>query len=172
MTLLFFALKFRLFASRYALQPGVQGRERCVAGQPRSTGAHPRSESLCYGGRRCKFTCHYVVPQNSDNTTVNRPPSKLHIMIDSHPFTHSRSIIATWIGLPVELRYAIADWNPTTHGNITFVIFLLVSRQARFCLHNDFRFSSKAIQSRIAWFMGIGRNTYYYGQPTVKAKRS
>ena len=38
------------------------------------------------------------------------------------------SIIATWIGLPVELRYAIADWNSTTHGNITFVIFLMVSR--------------------------------------------
>ncbi|KAF7796587.1 hypothetical protein EIP86_007768 [Pleurotus ostreatoroseus] len=37
-------------------------------------------------------------------------------------------IIATWIGLPVELRYAIADWNPTTHGNITFVVFLMVSR--------------------------------------------
>lgn len=59
---------------------------------------------------------------------------------------------ATWIGLPESLRYDIASWNPTTHGNITFVVFLLVSR--------------------IAWFMGIGRTRYYYGQPAVKAKRS
>ena len=64
-------------------------------------------------------------------TYLNRLPSKCCVMPSTHSFTHCfamRSIIATWIGLPVELRYAIADWNPTTHGNITFVVFLMVSR--------------------------------------------
>ncbi|KAI0344241.1 hypothetical protein BDW22DRAFT_1144872 [Trametopsis cervina] len=59
-------------------------------------------------------------------------------------------IIASWIGLPEYLRYAIADWNGTTHGNITFVVFLLVSRTA--------------------WFLGIGRKRYYYGQPKADTK--
>ena len=38
------------------------------------------------------------------------------------------SIIATVVGLPPDLRYAVGQWNATTHGNITFVVFLLVSR--------------------------------------------
>ncbi|EKM60496.1 uncharacterized protein PHACADRAFT_189629 [Phanerochaete carnosa HHB-10118-sp] len=37
-------------------------------------------------------------------------------------------IAASWIGLPGSLRYDFASWNGTTHGNITFVIFLLFSR--------------------------------------------
>lgn len=45
-----------------------------------------------------------------------------------HYLTHLSSIIASWIGLPDYLRYAPAEWNATTHGNITFVVFLLASR--------------------------------------------
>lgn len=54
-------------------------------------------------------------------------------------------IIATFVGLPDELRYSPHLWNSMTHGNITTVVVLLAGR--------------------IAWFMGIGRKRYYFGQP-------
>ncbi|KAG1809935.1 uncharacterized protein HD556DRAFT_1316715 [Suillus plorans] len=53
-------------------------------------------------------------------------------------------IAASFIGLPDELKYSYGKWNPMTHGNITFVIFLL--------------------SARLAWFAGVGRATYYYGK--------
>ncbi|EGN94110.1 hypothetical protein SERLA73DRAFT_188696 [Serpula lacrymans var. lacrymans S7.3] len=62
------------------------------------------------------------------------------------------NIIASLIGLPDDLRWSPADWNPMTHGNITFVIFLL--------------------SVRLAWFAGIGRTTYYYGKKALVAKKS
>ncbi len=47
----------------------------------------------------------------------------------------TNSIIATLVGLPPNLRYAVAQWNATTHGNVTFVVFLMVSRQVLYiCL--------------------------------------
>ncbi|KAG1829478.1 hypothetical protein EV424DRAFT_1470738 [Suillus variegatus] len=57
-----------------------------------------------------------------------------------------RGIAASFIGLPDELKYSYGKWNPMTHGNITFVIFLL--------------------SVRLAWFAGVGRTTYYYGKRT------
>jgi len=61
-------------------------------------------------------------------------------------------IIITFLGLPRELQYNPAAWNPMTHGNISFVIFLLAVR--------------------MSWFMGIGRTRYYYGKriPNMQAK--
>ncbi|KAJ3754671.1 hypothetical protein EV360DRAFT_51180 [Lentinula raphanica] len=56
----------------------------------------------------------------------------------------SSFVFATFIGLPSHLRFEIASWNGTTHGNITFTLFLF--------------------STRIAWFLGIGRQRYYYGQ--------
>ncbi|KAF8554553.1 hypothetical protein OG21DRAFT_1412345 [Imleria badia] len=61
------------------------------------------------------------------------------------------TIIASWIGLPEDLRYSFGSWNPMTHGNITFVIFLL--------------------GMRLAWLAGIGRQTYYYGKATPKNQK-
>ncbi|KAI0040078.1 hypothetical protein FA95DRAFT_927151 [Auriscalpium vulgare] len=55
---------------------------------------------------------------------------------------------ATFAGLPEYLRYTPQTWNATTHGNISFVIVLLLSRTA--------------------WFLGIGRQRYYFGQPSTK----
>ena len=46
-----------------------------------------------------------------------------------HPITtHADSIIWSWVGLPDELKYAFGRWNSMTHGNITFVVFLLSMR--------------------------------------------
>jgi hypothetical protein len=53
-------------------------------------------------------------------------------------------IAASFIGLPDSLKYHPELWNPTTHGNISFVIVLLLFRAA--------------------WFGGIGRTRYYFGQ--------
>jgi len=53
-------------------------------------------------------------------------------------------IIWSWVGLPDDLKYNPLAWNSMTHGNISFVIVLL--------------------SGRLAWFMGIGRTRYYYGQ--------
>ncbi|KAF8349874.1 hypothetical protein F5887DRAFT_1070127 [Amanita rubescens] len=52
----------------------------------------------------------------------------------------------TFIGLPSDVRFAIGEWNNMTHGNITFVIVLLVVR--------------------LAWFMGIGRKRYIMDKST------
>jgi len=62
-------------------------------------------------------------------------------------------IVATLIGLPSEIRNNPLTWNPMTHGSVTFVIVLL--------------------SVRLAWFAGIGRTRYYYGQssPNVRTKK-
>ncbi|KAJ3805533.1 hypothetical protein EV368DRAFT_51937 [Lentinula lateritia] len=56
-------------------------------------------------------------------------------------------VLATFIGLPSDLQFNIVSWNGTTHGNITFTLFLF--------------------SVRIAWFLGIGRRRYYYGQSNL-----
>ncbi|KAF9229805.1 hypothetical protein BS17DRAFT_771948 [Gyrodon lividus] len=61
-------------------------------------------------------------------------------------------IIASWICLPQDLRYSFTSWNSMTHGNITFVLFLL--------------------SMRLAWFSGIGRSRYYYGKSSQKSQKS
>ncbi|KAE9397684.1 hypothetical protein BT96DRAFT_883779 [Gymnopus androsaceus JB14] len=53
-------------------------------------------------------------------------------------------VLASFVGLPSELRFSPASWNATCHGNVTFTLFLF--------------------SMRMAWFMGIGRRRYYYGQ--------
>jgi len=51
-------------------------------------------------------------------------------------------ILATLFALPSQVVFSPLLWNATTHGNVTIVIFL--------------------ISVRLAWFVGIGRRTYYY----------
>jgi len=53
-------------------------------------------------------------------------------------------IAATLIGLPDSIRYHPELWNSATHGNISFVTVLLLFR--------------------LAWFAGLGRTRYYFGQ--------
>ncbi|KAH9960466.1 hypothetical protein BC827DRAFT_1342976 [Russula dissimulans] len=53
-------------------------------------------------------------------------------------------IAATIIGLPDSIRYHPELWNSATHGNVSFVIVLLLFR--------------------LAWFAGLGRTRYYFGQ--------
>ncbi|KAJ3877779.1 hypothetical protein F5051DRAFT_452800 [Lentinula edodes] len=53
-------------------------------------------------------------------------------------------VLSSLIGLPTDIRYDIFSWNGITHGNITFTTFV-------FCV-------------RLAWFMGVGRRRFYYGQ--------
>ncbi|KAI0762395.1 hypothetical protein C8Q74DRAFT_1371449 [Fomes fomentarius] len=59
-------------------------------------------------------------------------------------------ILWSFIGLPDEFKYAPASWNSMTHGNITFTTFLFAMR--------------------LAWFLGIGRPRYFYGQPAAAVK--
>ncbi|KAH9949456.1 hypothetical protein B0H21DRAFT_727985 [Amylocystis lapponica] len=53
-------------------------------------------------------------------------------------------VLVTFVTLPTGLRYDFTNWNSMTHGNITFTVFLCACR--------------------LAWFLGIGRTRYYYGQ--------
>ncbi|KAI0042240.1 hypothetical protein FA95DRAFT_1682648 [Auriscalpium vulgare] len=55
---------------------------------------------------------------------------------------------ATFAGLPEYLRYTPQSWNAMAHGNISYVVVLLLVRTA--------------------WFLGIGRQRYYFGQPSPK----
>ncbi|VDB89984.1 unnamed protein product [Peniophora sp. CBMAI 1063] len=59
---------------------------------------------------------------------------------------------ATFVGLPPALRYDLLSWNSMTHGNITVVVVLL--------------------SCRIAWFFGIGRQRYYFGQSSQKQDKT
>jgi len=54
-------------------------------------------------------------------------------------------VILTLRGLPSNVRFTPSLWNTMTHGNITFCLCLFTSR--------------------ISWFLGIGRQRYFYGQP-------
>jgi hypothetical protein len=68
-------------------------------------------------------------------------------------FADVTHIVATLICLPEGLKYSPGKWNPMTHGNISFVVVLFLLR--------------------MAWFFGIGRTRYYYGQQSKpdQAKR-
>ncbi|KJA29380.1 hypothetical protein HYPSUDRAFT_32802 [Hypholoma sublateritium FD-334 SS-4] len=57
----------------------------------------------------------------------------------------------TFINLPQESKYSPSEWNTTTHGNLTVVFLLHVSR--------------------ISWFLGVGRTRYYFGQ-SVRAQKT
>ncbi|KAF8912879.1 hypothetical protein CPB84DRAFT_1670701 [Gymnopilus junonius] len=59
-------------------------------------------------------------------------------------------IIASYVGLPSELKYSPSFWNSMTHGNITVVVFLFLFR--------------------VAWYAGLGRTRYYFGQRAGRAK--
>lgn len=47
-------------------------------------------------------------------------------------FTLSVSIFTTLLGLPADVRYDFANWNVMTHGNITVVALLFISRYSYF----------------------------------------
>ena len=83
-----------------------------------------------------------------------------------------RSIIWSLVGLPPSLRYAFTQWNAMTHGNITFVVVLVSMRCARPFLSAASKCDRDTLLGRIAWFLGIGRTRYYYGQPAQKPKSS
>jgi hypothetical protein len=74
------------------------------------------------------------------------------------------SLVSSIFGLPTELLFDPASWNPTTHGNITVVIILFVLRYAVH-LRNHL---TRSPLFRAAWFLGIGRDRYYYGQKVVE----
>ncbi|KAF9535800.1 hypothetical protein CPB83DRAFT_842361 [Crepidotus variabilis] len=59
---------------------------------------------------------------------------------------------ATFRTLPLDIRYAPGSWNTTTHGNISFCVLLHLSR--------------------ISWFLGVGRQRYYFGQPASASETS
>ncbi|KAJ7293923.1 hypothetical protein C8J57DRAFT_1553534 [Mycena rebaudengoi] len=59
------------------------------------------------------------------------------------------SIAATLVGLPPAIRYQVMEWNSMVHGNITTVVVLFAVR--------------------MAWFFGVARTRYYFGQ-AVKQK--
>ncbi|KAI5120215.1 hypothetical protein M0805_000030 [Coniferiporia weirii] len=85
-----------------------------------------------------------ISPQPPQTLT---PSSRLYVCIrPSNP-----SMIVTLVGLPPDVRYNPLTWNPMTHGNISVVVVLL--------------------STRLAWFMGIGRKTYYYGQAQSAPKK-
>ncbi|KAF9004164.1 hypothetical protein BDZ89DRAFT_1026399 [Hymenopellis radicata] len=65
-------------------------------------------------------------------------------------FADVTHVVSSFIGLPVEMRYNPAAWNPTTHGNISFTVFLFLVR--------------------ISWFLGIARTRYYFGVSGGKIK--
>ncbi|KAF8060948.1 hypothetical protein FPV67DRAFT_314855 [Lyophyllum atratum] len=63
-------------------------------------------------------------------------------------FTH---ILVSLLAVPADIRYDFANWNSMLHGNTTVVVALLIVR--------------------LAWFAGIGRTRYYFGQTQQNGKK-
>jgi len=61
-------------------------------------------------------------------------------------------ILVTLLALPVDIRYDFSKWNTMAHGNTTAVAALLLTR--------------------LAWFAGIGRTRYYFGQTQQGGKKA
>ncbi|TFK66357.1 hypothetical protein BDN72DRAFT_899880 [Pluteus cervinus] len=61
-------------------------------------------------------------------------------------------LLATVVALPEHLRFDPGAWNGMLHGQINFVIVLLVGR--------------------LAWFLGIGRQSYYFTAKQATPGRS
>ncbi|GLB36595.1 hypothetical protein LshimejAT787_0308830 [Lyophyllum shimeji] len=60
-------------------------------------------------------------------------------------------ILVTFFALPPDIRYDLSKWNTMAHGNTTVVLALLITR--------------------LAWFAGIGRTRYYFGQTQQGGKK-
>ncbi|TFK66851.1 hypothetical protein BDN72DRAFT_899479 [Pluteus cervinus] len=60
-------------------------------------------------------------------------------------------VLATWYALPDDLRWNLSGWNLMIHGNISFVVLLFAGRAA--------------------WFLGIGRKSYYFTVTDARHKR-
>ena len=78
------------------------------------------------------------------------------------------SIIVTFVGLPLNMRTDFWAWNGMTHGSITFVVVLFSVR----CVHHSsihvHNTLSQYYELSVAWFLGIGRTRYYFGQTVPK----
>lgn len=129
----------RLSASRDVVVLGISCNKRCATRQSSWSRAHLGSESVSNGDSRCELF-------SSHETSYNfffRQRSKLLAIPHAnilHTLTSSRvSIIASFIGLPDPLKYRPDLWNPTTHGNISFVIILLLFRCAMQLLRSTAR---------------------------------
>ncbi|RDB28607.1 hypothetical protein Hypma_015050 [Hypsizygus marmoreus] len=53
-------------------------------------------------------------------------------------------IFSSLLALPPDIRFDFGNWNTMTHGNISAVLVLFLSR--------------------MAWFAGVGRTRYWFGQ--------
>ncbi|KAG6857670.1 hypothetical protein H0H87_010239 [Tephrocybe sp. NHM501043] len=85
------------------------------------------------------------------DTLPNNPAAQERILgasMMSLAFADATHIAASLLAAPKDIRFDVAQWNGMSHGNITFVVVL--------CL------------TRLAWFAGIGRTRYYWGQPDAK----
>ncbi|XP_006454526.1 hypothetical protein AGABI2DRAFT_189782 [Agaricus bisporus var. bisporus H97] len=81
------------------------------------------------------------------DTLPNNPAAQERILGASFlalAIADATHVLATFIGLPENLRFSPQHWNVMTHGNITTTTLYLVTR--------------------VAWFMGIGRTRFYFGQ--------
>lgn len=74
------------------------------------------------------------------------------------------SVLSSLIGLPTDIRYDIFSWNGITHGNITFTTFVFCVRYVNYRDVNRWLRADSPYDFRLAWFMGVGRRRFYYGQ--------
>lgn len=77
------------------------------------------------------------------------------MQITSHVLNIVVSIAASFIGLPDSLKYHPELWNPTTHGNISFVIVLLLFRFVRSKFENGLRRLMYVPELRGSWVLGV-----------------
>jgi len=85
------------------------------------------------------------------DTLANNPAAQERILgasMTALAFADITHVVITLMAAPKDVRFAFTKWNAMSHGNTTFVLLLCAAR--------------------LAWFAGIGRTRFYFGQQNVK----
>ncbi|KAF9454920.1 hypothetical protein P691DRAFT_799928 [Macrolepiota fuliginosa MF-IS2] len=89
------------------------------------------------------------------NTLPNNPSAQERLIgasLLALAIADATHVLVSFFGLPESVRYSPQNWNGMTHGNITITILLFVTR--------------------VAWFAGIGRTRFYFGQKENQRAKS
>ncbi|KAF9512757.1 hypothetical protein BS47DRAFT_1344997 [Hydnum rufescens UP504] len=95
--------------------------------------------------------CSWFVLRSARDYLRHDLPSQEHIvrsLLVPLAIVDVTHVIVTLMAMPQDVIRKPLEWNGTTHGNITFTMFLFLTR--------------------IAWFAGVGRTVHHTGGPKVK----
>lgn len=78
--------------------------------------------------------------------------------------------MASFIGLPDDLKYDFASWNPMTPWQHQLCCLPTGDEVSVATIRHLDRYIYCMLH-RIAWFVGVSRKTYYYGKHATKIEK-